>query len=78
MDMTNFYVVLGMDWLVEDHFNINCYAREVGVRFKFRGFEFEDTHKVISTLKVTKLISLGEWGWLANIVDTRSMNISYE
>ena len=51
VDMTDFDVILGMDWLAENFAYINCHKNEViftppnGLTFKFKGTSTSTTQK---------------------------------
>ena len=77
LNMTDFDVILGMDWLAENHAIINCRAREVIFRrpneesFKFKGVDSRSIPRIISTLKARKIVGHGAWALLANVMDSR-------
>ncbi|KAL0561162.1 hypothetical protein IC582_001582 [Cucumis melo] len=82
LDMQDFDVILGMDWLSANHASIDCFGKEVvfnppsGPSFKFRGAGIVCLPKVISAMKASKLLSQGTWGILASVVDTRESEVS--
>ncbi|KAA0066451.1 ty3-gypsy retrotransposon protein [Cucumis melo var. makuwa] len=82
LDMQNFDVILGMDWLSANHANIDSFGKEVvfnppsGASFKFRGAGMICIPKVISAMKASKLLSQGTWGILASVVDIREPEVS--
>ncbi|KAA0056676.1 gag protease polyprotein [Cucumis melo var. makuwa] len=82
LDMQDFDVILGMDWLSANHANIDCFGKEVvfnppsGASFKFRGADMVCIPKVISAMKASKLLSQGTWGILASVVDIREPEVS--
>ncbi|TYK22669.1 ty3-gypsy retrotransposon protein [Cucumis melo var. makuwa] len=82
LDMQDFDVILGMDWLSANHASIDCFGKEVvfnplsGPSFKFRGAGIVCIPKVISAMKATKLLSQGTWGILASVVDTKESEVS--
>ncbi|KAL0548949.1 hypothetical protein IC582_013427 [Cucumis melo] len=82
LDMQDFDVILGMDWLSANHASIDCFGKEVvfnppsGPSFKFRRAGMVCIPKVISAMKASKLLSQGTWGILASIVDTREPEVS--
>ncbi|TYK29012.1 reverse transcriptase [Cucumis melo var. makuwa] len=82
LDMQNFDVILGMDWLSANHASIDCFGKEVvfnppsGPSFKFRGAGMVCVPKVISAMKASKLLSQGTWGILASVVDIREPEVS--
>ncbi|KAL4011134.1 hypothetical protein IC575_028181 [Cucumis melo] len=63
LDMQDFDVILGMDWLSTNHATIDCFNKEVvfnppsGDKFKFRGAGMVGIPKVISAMKASKLLS---------------------
>ncbi|KAL0561751.1 hypothetical protein IC582_002192 [Cucumis melo] len=82
LDMQDFDVILGMDWLSANHASIDCFGKEVvfnppsKASFKFRGIGIVCIPKVISAMKASKLLSQGTWGILASVVDTREPEVS--
>ncbi|TYK08816.1 ty3-gypsy retrotransposon protein [Cucumis melo var. makuwa] len=82
LDMQDFDVILGMDWLSANHANIDCFGKEVvfnppsGTSFKFRGASIVCLPKVISAMKASKLLNQGTWGILASMVYTREPEVS--
>ncbi|KAA0056645.1 ty3-gypsy retrotransposon protein [Cucumis melo var. makuwa] len=65
LDMRDFDVILGMDWLSANHASIDCFGKEVVFNppsdpsFKFRGAGIVCIPKVISAMKASKLLSQG-------------------
>ena len=63
LDMLDFDVILGMDWLVVNHASIDCSRKEVvfnppaGTSFKFKGIGTVVLPKVISAMKASKLLN---------------------
>ncbi|KAL0554375.1 hypothetical protein IC582_008294 [Cucumis melo] len=82
LDMQDFDVILGMDWLSANHASIDCFRKEVvfnppsGTSFKFKGAGIVCMPKVISAMKASKLLSQGTWNILASVVDTRELEVS--
>ncbi|KAL0545018.1 hypothetical protein IC582_020152 [Cucumis melo] len=82
LDMQDFDVILGMDWLSANHASIDCFGKEVvfnppsGPSFKFKGAGIVCIPKVISAMKACKLLNQGTWGILASVVDTREQEVS--
>ncbi|XP_022146110.1 uncharacterized protein LOC111015405 [Momordica charantia] len=74
LDMQDFDVILGMDWLATNQANINCSRREVsfqlpsGRNFTFKGVTGR-VPRTVSALKARRLLQNGAWGYLANVVD---------
>ncbi|KAL4022968.1 hypothetical protein IC575_016714 [Cucumis melo] len=82
LDMLDFDVILGMDWLATNHASIDCSRKEVAfnppslVSFKFKGEGSRSLPKVISAMRASKLLSQGTWSILASVVDTREVDVS--
>ncbi|KAA0051239.1 ty3-gypsy retrotransposon protein [Cucumis melo var. makuwa] len=82
LDMHDFDVILGMDWLAANHASIDCSRKEVAFNpplmtsFKFKGEGSRSLPKVISAMRAGKLLSQGTWSILANVVDTREVDVS--
>ncbi|XP_050941568.1 uncharacterized protein LOC127149744 [Cucumis melo] len=82
LDMWDFKVILGMDWLSANHASIECSCKEVvfnppsATSFKFKRGGTVVLPKVISVMKASKLLNQGTWSILANIVDTREPEVS--
>ncbi|KAL0554261.1 hypothetical protein IC582_008178 [Cucumis melo] len=82
LDMLDFDVILGMDWLAVNHASIDCSRKEVTFNppsmasFKFKGGGSRSLPQVISAIRASKLLSQGTWGILASVVDTREADVS--
>ncbi|KAL0544440.1 hypothetical protein IC582_019555 [Cucumis melo] len=82
LDMLDFDVILGMDWLAANHASIDCSRKEVTFNpplmasFKFKGGGSKSLPQVISAIRASKLLSQGTWGILASVVDTREADAS--
>ncbi|KAL4025570.1 hypothetical protein IC575_013972 [Cucumis melo] len=82
LDMLDFDVILGMDWLAANHANIDCSRKEVAFNppsmasFKFKGEGSRSLPHVISAMRANKLLSQGTWSILASVVDTREVDVS--
>ena len=82
LDMRDFDIILGMDWLAANHASIDCSRKEVVFNplaefsFKFKGVGTVVLPKVILAMKANKLLSKGTWSILASVVDTREAEIS--
>ncbi|XP_076910194.1 uncharacterized protein LOC143567746 [Bidens hawaiensis] len=76
MHMSDFDVILGMDWLTHHCVTIDCYSKRVIFgdlscpKLVYKGIVPHKTLKIISALKARKLISHGCVGFLASIKDT--------
>ncbi|TYK26028.1 pol protein [Cucumis melo var. makuwa] len=82
LDMFDFDVILGMDWLAVNHANIDFSCKEVAfnpssmVSFKFKGEGSRSLPQVISAMRASKLLSQGTWSILASVVDNREVDVS--
>ncbi|KAL0553519.1 hypothetical protein IC582_007417 [Cucumis melo] len=82
LDMLDFDVILGMDWLAANHASIDCSRKEVTFNppsmasFKFKGGGLKSLPQVISAIRASKLLSQGTWGILASVVDIREADVS--
>ncbi|KAL4028409.1 hypothetical protein IC575_011605 [Cucumis melo] len=82
LDMLDFDVILGMDWLAANHASIDCSRKEVTFNppsmasFKFKGGGSRSLPQVISAIRASKLLSQGTWGILASVLDTREVDVS--
>ncbi|KAL0546911.1 hypothetical protein IC582_016830 [Cucumis melo] len=82
LDMLDFDVILGMDWLAANHASIDCSRKEVTFNppsrasFKFKGEGSRSLPQVISVIRASKLLNQGTWGILASVVDTREADVS--
>ncbi|KAA0054781.1 ty3-gypsy retrotransposon protein [Cucumis melo var. makuwa] len=82
LDMLDFDVILGMDWLAANHASIDCSRKEVAFNppsmasFKFKGEGSRSLPQVISAIRASKLLSQGTWSILASVVDTREVDVS--
>ncbi|KAL0536180.1 hypothetical protein IC582_025119 [Cucumis melo] len=82
LNMHDFDVIVGMDWLAANHASINCSRKEVAFNpplmasFKFKGEGSRLLPKVISAMRASKLLSLGTWSILASVMDTREVDVS--
>ncbi|KAL5538416.1 hypothetical protein UlMin_046127 [Ulmus minor] len=76
LDMHDFDVILGMDWLSKYNATIDCQKRQVifepmgEEKFKFVGKPKKSRTPMISVLKAKKMLSNGCVGYLTHIVDT--------
>ncbi|KAL0536473.1 hypothetical protein IC582_025422 [Cucumis melo] len=82
LDMRDFDVILGMDWLFANHASIECFCKEVvfnppsAASFKFKRARTVVLPKVISAMKASKLLREGTLSILASVVDTREPEVS--
>ncbi|GJU43994.1 putative reverse transcriptase domain-containing protein [Tanacetum coccineum] len=76
LEMSDFDIILGMDWLTEHRATIDCYSKRVifgdlnNPKFIYHGSRLGKPLKIISALKARTLISHGCEGFLASIKDT--------
>ena len=84
VSMTDFDVILGIDWLVENRASIDFRKKEVkfspsaGHAFKFKGTSIGITPKVVSMLKAKRLVQQGRWAILACAVGVRGKEKTLE
>ncbi|TYK04093.1 ty3-gypsy retrotransposon protein [Cucumis melo var. makuwa] len=82
LDMRDFDVILGMDWLSANFTSIDCSRKEVVLNlplvasFKFKGVGTIVLPKVISALEASKLLNQGALSILGSVVDTREPEVS--
>ncbi|KAL0551545.1 hypothetical protein IC582_010634 [Cucumis melo] len=82
LDMLDFDVILGMDWLAVNHASIDCSCKEVAFNppsmasFKFKGEGLRSLPQVISATRANNLLSQGTWSILTSVVDTREVDVS--
>ena len=76
LDMRDFDVVLGMDWLSRHKATLNCYKKEVKLHrpgkleVKFRGMRRELSSNMISAMAAQRMLRKGCQGYLAYVVET--------
>ena len=76
LDMRDFDVVLGMDWLSRHRATLDCYKKEVKLHrprkfeVKFRGLPRELSSSMISTIAAQRMLRKGFQGYLAYVVET--------
>ena len=76
LDMRDFDVVLGMDWLSRHRATLDCYKKEVKfhrpgkLEVKFRGMRRELSSNMISTMAAQRMLRKGCKGYLAYVVET--------
>nr|CAD1818667.1 unnamed protein product [Ananas comosus var. bracteatus] len=78
IDMKEFDVILGMDWLTAHGATIDCSGRKVvfrtsyGSEFILVGDRSRSPSRIISALKATKMLRSGRFAILAYIVDSQN------
>ena len=76
LDMRDFDVVLGMDWMSRHRATLYCYKKEVKLHrpgkleVKFRGIHRELSSNMISTMAAQRMLRKGCQGYLAYVVET--------
>ena len=76
LNMRDFDVVLGMDWLSLHKATLDCYTKEVKLHrpgkleVKFRGIRRELSSSMVSTLAAQRMLHKGCQGYLAYVVET--------
>ena len=76
LDMRDFEVVLGMDWLSHHRATLNCYKNEVKLHWpgklevKFRGIHKELSSSMIFAMAAQRMLRKGCQGYLAYMVET--------
>ena len=77
LDMRDFDVVLGMDWLSRHRATVDCYKKEVKLdrprklEVKFKGICIELSSSMISSMEAQRMLSKGCRSYLAYVVETR-------
>ena len=76
LDMRDFDVVLGMDWLSRHRATLDCYKKEVKLlkpgkmEVKFKGLRRELSSCMISAMTAQRMLRKGCQGYLAYVVET--------
>ena len=76
LDMRDFHVVLGMDWLSRHRATLDCYKKEVKLNrpgkleVRFRGLCRELSSCMISAMAAQRMLRKGCQGYLAYVVET--------
>ena len=76
LDMRDFDVVLGMDWLSRHRAKLDCYKNEVKfhrlgkLEVKFQGIRRELSSSMISAMAVQRMLCKGFQGYLTYVVET--------
>lgn len=74
-ELTDFDVILGMNWLSKYKADINCLNHEItlmkpdGCKVSYRRRKVQPKPEIISSLKAFKLLSKGHYGYLCSVVD---------
>ena len=81
LDMHDFDVILGMDWLASYHASVHCFEKEVVFRppgkseFLFKASCLPFMPHVISCLQANHLLRKGCLGFLASVVELQSREL---
>ncbi|XP_070020760.1 uncharacterized protein [Nicotiana sylvestris] len=84
LDMIDFNMLMGMDWLSSCYAIVDCHAKIVKFEipnepsFILRGSQVPKTCKIVSFMKAQRLLNKGCLGFLAIVNDTRKETISIE
>ena len=76
LEMWDFDVILGMDWLSAHRASMGCFTKKIVLwKLGFPKLEFEGDHRVlptcvISALEAKILLHKGCKGYLAHVIDT--------
>nr|XP_009774022.1 PREDICTED: uncharacterized protein LOC104224138 [Nicotiana sylvestris] len=82
LDMTDFGVIMGMDWLSPYHAILDCRAKTITLvmpelpRFEWKGSSVNATSRVISFLKARYMVKKGCLAYLSYVRDTTVPPIS--
>ncbi|RVX02251.1 hypothetical protein CK203_028319 [Vitis vinifera] len=75
LDLQDFDVILGMDWLASYHASVDCFGKRVTFSipgqpdFSFEGKHVDKPLRVISALRASYLLKKGYQGFLAYVVN---------
>ena len=81
LDMNDFDVILGMDWLASYHASMHCFEKEVVFRppaeleFLFKASSLPFMPHVISCIQENRLLRKGCQGFLASVMDLQSREL---
>ncbi|XP_070011008.1 uncharacterized protein [Nicotiana sylvestris] len=84
LDMIDFDMLMGMDWLYSCYAIVSCHAKIVRFEipnepsFILRGSQVLETCKIVSFMKAQRLLKKGCLGLLAIVNDTRKETVSIE
>ncbi|XP_070018077.1 uncharacterized protein [Nicotiana sylvestris] len=84
LNMIDFDMLVGMDWLSSCYAIVNCHAKIVRFEipnersFILRGSQVPETCKIVSFIKAQRLLKKGCLGLLAIVNDTRKETVSIE
>ncbi|RVW70653.1 Retrovirus-related Pol polyprotein from transposon 17.6 [Vitis vinifera] len=78
LDLQDFDVILGMDWLASYHASVDCFEKRVTFsipgqpKFSFEGKHVDRPLHMISALRASSLLKKGYQGFLASVVSNGS------
>jgi hypothetical protein len=84
LEMHDFDVILGMNWLAAYHASVDCFEKEVVFRppgeleFRFKGSRLPSLPHMISALRANRLLRKGCQGFLASVVDLQKKELEIE
>ena len=84
LEMVDFDVILGMDWLSNHRASMNCFTKKINYEKPgYSNFEFDSDRRVlptcvISTLEAKRLLLKGCETYLAHVVDTSVTEVKLE
>ena len=84
LDMSDFDVIMGMDWLASCHATLDCHAKSVTIgaegesRVVWRGSRPSPKSRIISFLEAQRMISSGCEGYIASVRDVRAEELSID
>jgi hypothetical protein len=84
LEMHDFDVILGMNWLAAYHASVDCFEKEVVFRppgeleFRFKGSRLPSLPYMISAVRANRLLRKGCRGFLASVVDLQKKELEIE
>ncbi|RVX07696.1 Retrovirus-related Pol polyprotein from transposon 17.6 [Vitis vinifera] len=78
LDLQDFDVILGMDWLASYHASVDCFEKRVTFsipgqpKFSFEGKHVDRPLRMISALRASSLLKKGCQGFLASVMSNES------
>ena len=77
LDIHDFDVILGMDWLSRHHVTVNCYRKEVRfcrpgpIEVVFYGLRKTLPNSIMTAMKASKMLQKSYQGYLAYAIEVR-------
>ncbi|XP_072959234.1 uncharacterized protein [Typha angustifolia] len=84
LELTDFDVILGMDWLAAYHANIDCYRKEIvmnladGAEYRIKGNKSNNPIEIISAFEACRLLKKGCTSVLASLSGDTDKKIKLE